>query len=159
MRSLVMMLCILAAPSAFAAGYGMAGCGLGSMVMPTQGSANQILAATTNGTLFSQPIGITAGTSNCLPPGRMAMLNRQEQFFANNISVLSKEMSQGKGAHLSAFAETFGCTGTGADSFNSEMKSNYKKIFSAPGTGAMFQRVRGVINKSKTLNKSCNKLV
>jgi len=159
MRSLVLMLCIFAAPAAFAGGYGMAGCGLGSMVMPHNGGGNQILAATTNATAFSQPIGITAGTSNCLPPGKMAMLNRQEQFFSSNISVLSKEMSQGNGNHLAAFAETFGCKGNGAKTFSTEMKSNYKEIFSAPGTGAMFQRVRGVINKSETLNKSCNKLV
>jgi hypothetical protein len=154
-----MMLCILAAPTAFAGGYGMAGCGLGSMVMPSAGGGNQISAATTNGSFFSQPIGISAGTSNCLPPGKMAMLNRQEQFFASNITVLSKEMSQGKGNHLAAFAETFGCKGNGAASFSNEMQTNYKKIFSAPGTGAMFQKVRGVINESKTLNKSCDKLV
>lgn len=159
MRSLVLMLCIFAGSSAFAGGYGMAGCGLGSMVMPSAGGGNQVTAATTNGTFFSQPIGITAGTSNCLPPGQTAMLNRQEQFFTSNVTVLSKEMSQGRGNHLAAFAETFGCTGSGARSFNTEMKGNYKEIFSAPGTGAMFQRVRKVINKSKTLNKSCDKLV
>lgn len=159
MRSLVLMLCIFAGSTAFAGGYGMAGCGLGSMVMPHNGGGNQILAATTNASFFSQPIGITAGSSNCLPPGQTAMLNRQEQFFSSNISVLSKEMSQGEGAHLSAFAETFGCAGSGSENFSNEMKSNYKKIFSAPGTGAMFQRVRGVIKKSKTLNKSCDKLV
>lgn len=157
MKSLLFIVGILAGSSAFGAGYGMAGCGFGSMVMPTAGGGNQILAATTNATAFSQPIGITLGTSNCLPPGKSAMLNRQEQFFTNNISVLSKEMSQGKGQHLEAFAETFGCNGP--TNFSREMKDNYKSIFSAPGSGAMFQEIRKTIKKSETLNKSCDKLV
>ena len=46
-----------------AAGYGAAGCGLGSMVFGSKPGAEQVVAATTNGTFGSQTFGITFGTS------------------------------------------------------------------------------------------------
>ena len=55
----------LASSSAFA-GYGAAGCGLGSFVFGDNNSWwAQTLGATTNGTSGSQTFGITTGTSNC----------------------------------------------------------------------------------------------
>lgn len=49
---------------AYSREYGMAGCGLGSLVMGKDGG--QILAATTNGTFYSQLFGITSETLNCV---------------------------------------------------------------------------------------------
>ena len=47
-------------------GYGMAGCGLGSLLFGNDNTTlMQILAATTNGLFGSQTFGITSGTSNC----------------------------------------------------------------------------------------------
>src|SRR5690348_10000976 len=47
------------------AGYGVAGCGFGSMLFGKQPGFIQVLAATTNGTFGSQTFGISTGTSNC----------------------------------------------------------------------------------------------
>src|SRR5262245_21507042 len=51
-------------------GYGMSGCGLGSILFGTdQNKVMQILAATSNGCFGSQTFGITSGTSNCVSGG------------------------------------------------------------------------------------------
>ncbi len=48
---------MLLSPSAFAAGYGEAGCGLGSLIFGTQPGPIQVLAATTNSTANNQAFG------------------------------------------------------------------------------------------------------
>src|SRR5437868_47659 len=54
----------------FAGGYGMAGCGLGSLLFgPVNEPFAQVLAATTNATFATQTFGITSGTSNCVSGG------------------------------------------------------------------------------------------
>ena len=66
--------------SAFAAGYGDAGCGLGSIVFGSEQGGVQVLAATTNGTFYSQTFGITTGTSNCNPAGLVKLDKEREEF-------------------------------------------------------------------------------
>src|SRR5690348_11977029 len=57
-------------PAGGAGWYGMAGCGLGSLVFgPNDAPVAQVLAATTNGTFASQTFGISSGTSNCFSGG------------------------------------------------------------------------------------------
>src|SRR5205823_3826374 len=48
--------------------YGLAGCGLGSMLFGDQKGMIQILAATTNGTFGSQTFGITSAPRTALRP-------------------------------------------------------------------------------------------
>ena len=96
--------------------YGMAGCGLGSVVMGPKGS--QISAYTTNGTSGSQLYGITTGTSNCQPDRRGAMSEAQESFMFSNYATLSKEMAQGSGTTLAGLAHVLGCGETDQAAFN-----------------------------------------
>jgi len=88
--------------------YGMAGCGLGSMMMGKQG--NQVLAATTNGsTGNSQSMGITTGTSNCTDDG-VAMIDREQEMFTEaNFELLKQDIAQGQGENLNALASLMGC--------------------------------------------------
>src|SRR4051812_27182855 len=87
--------------------YGMAGCGLGTFVFK-ENNKMQVLAATTNATGV-QTFGITTGTSNCTAGDKTAELQRQQQFILANLSTLNKEMAEGSGDTLKAFAATLGC--------------------------------------------------
>ena len=99
---------LLLAGASMAKEYGMAGCGLGSVVMGKSGS--QVLAATTNGTLYSQSIGITIGTLNCTDDG-VAMGEREQELFAEaNFDLLKQEIAQGEGENLYALASLMGCS-------------------------------------------------
>lgn len=107
-------------------GYGMAGCGLGSIVFK-ENDKMQILAATTNGTMGSQTFGITFGTSNCESSGRMVSKEQVEHFIAANQNTLKNDIARGNGEALNGLAELMGTKDSAA--FASNLKSNYSKIF------------------------------
>lgn len=145
----------LVSQSAFARNFGMAGCGLGSQVMGADG--NQVLAATTNATGVNG-FAISSGTSNCIPPGKMAAVRAQEEFFASNLKVLSKEMAQGEGEYVKALAQTMGCKTEVHGDFAKEMQKSYQQIFSAPGASAMLDKVRSTV-KASSFNSSCDTVI
>ena len=136
--------------------YGMAGCGLGSIVIEPSGS--QTSAATTNGLFGSQLFGITTGTSNCKPAGEMAIINMQEEFIATNLNTLSKEMAQGSGESLAAFTETLGCQQDSYALVASELKANYSTIFSAPGAMAVLDTSKMVLKGNPVASSNCQYL-
>lgn len=116
--------------------YGMAGCGLGSIVIKSNSGA-QIFAATTNGSTYTQFFGITSGTSNCVDGKRTAM--EQKVFIENNFAQLSIEASRGDGEHLRAFAELLGCD---AQEFTDFSRANHSEIFSAPASDQILKVYR-----------------
>jgi hypothetical protein len=65
MQKLFIIIFLLLSSTSFAAKYGSAGCGLGSMIFEgDQTWWKQVLASSTN-TTGMQTIGISLGTSNC----------------------------------------------------------------------------------------------
>lgn len=134
--------------------YGMAGCGLGSMIIKDQGPV-QILAATTNASFFSQTIGMTFGISNC-PKGQAIFradreVKEQEVFVTINFDALEQEMASGKGEKLSAFAEMLGCQDKGA--FGKMTQKNYGKFFAndnATTPAGLLSAVRGEVTTEGT---------
>src|SRR5258706_15841849 len=86
---------MLLSPSAFSAGYGDAGCGLGSLLFGTQPGPIQALASTTNNSTYNQAFGISSGTSNCDAKGMDTATLEQEWFVASNFSSLAKDMASG----------------------------------------------------------------
>jgi hypothetical protein len=106
-------------------GYGMAGCGLGSIVFK-ENDKMQILAATTNGTFGSQTFGITFGTSNCEGGSHMASKEQVEHFIAANQNTLKNDIARGNGEALNGLAELMG---KDSSSFGSHLQANYSKIF------------------------------
>ncbi len=114
--------------TATAAKYGAAGCGLGSIVFENDNSKMQILAATTNGTFYSQTFGITTGTSNCTAGGTALNSEKEQQLFAEaNQKQLSRDMAQGGGEYVTALSSLLGCDN--ANQLASLTQKNYEVIF------------------------------
>ncbi|MGE4132656.1 MAG: DUF3015 family protein [Bdellovibrionales bacterium] len=156
-NTLVVMLMAIVGPFAMAEqNFGMAGCGWGSQVMGPDGS--QVLAATTNGT-GSQGFALSSGTSNCVSPSKMAALRAQQEFFASNLKILSKEMAQGEGEYVKALAQTMGCKGEVHNEFARQMQQSYTEIFSAPGAMSMLSKVRKSIHSNQNLNSNCDTII
>lgn len=105
--------------------YGVAGCGLGSMVFGNQPGGVQVLAATTNGTGV-QTCGITSGTSNC-GPGLIA--EGTKNFVEANREVLAKEMSRGQGETIGALTWMAGCSDSGQ--VGAVLQAHYGEIFTS----------------------------
>lgn len=134
-------------------GYGMAGCGLGSMLFNENSTLNQILAATTNGTFGTQTFGITSGTSNCTAGGLAKIEKETEMFVEVNYDVLQKEISQGKGETLTSFANLMGCSDSAV--LGKGLQSNYKNISAANDSSEFLNNVKTTIQSDSKLSSTC----
>lgn len=149
----LLMFLALFSGAVHAAGYGAAGCGLGSLVFETKnGRGNQILAMTTNGFFGSQIFGISSGTSNCDAQGLFAESKVQQTFVAANFDVLTQEMATGKGEHLVTLGQILGCQDIPA--FSTLMNAEFKTIGSAETPDAMLLNVKKVAESHAELNCS-----
>ena len=92
----------------FSRPYGLAGCGLGSIVMGKQGS--QIFAATTNETFGSQTFGITFGTLNCVDNPDNEVAHRMDTYIVANKVALASDIAKGNGETLASLSSILGCS-------------------------------------------------
>jgi hypothetical protein len=138
-----------------AAGYGSAGCGLGSLLFKEDKKVLQILAATTNGIYANQTFGISSGTSNCTNSGLVHQDKAQEIFVSLNYESLEQEISMGRGEKLDTLAGLFGCSES--KNFNSVAKKNFSQIFgkqdSNPSTLISF--LKDEVKRNEVLKTSC----
>jgi DUF3015 family protein len=107
------------------AGYGLAGCGLGSMLFGKQTGMIQVLAATTNGTFGSQTFGITSGTSNCTDTS--AGPKTTKVFIETNREAVAKDISRGQGETIASLSTLAGCQDS--KRVGAVLQSDFGKIF------------------------------
>jgi hypothetical protein len=115
---------------AFAADYGAAGCGLGSLAFK-ENDMTQILAATTNGTFGSQTFGLTFGTSNCTNKGLVKLSMARESFIEANYKDLSRDAAAGKGEYVTNLASLYGFTPENTGKFVMLLQKNHTAIFAS----------------------------
>jgi len=146
--------------SAIAAGYGDAGCGLGSLAFGNQQGAVQVLAATTNGTFGTQTFGITTGTSNCNPAGLVKLDKEREEFAQKNYSTLVKEMAMGKGENLDTLASLYGCSQSAHSDFGSLVQENFGNIVKSDSTTSheMLSSLKSEMSGHAVLSKTCSSI-
>lgn len=106
--------------------YGMAGCGLGSVIMGNSDGFTQVFASTTNGTSGNQTFGITSGTSNCESPKGLRG-SRAADFTVANRLQLETDLARGEGESLQALALLSGCK---AEMLAQTLQADYAEIFS-----------------------------
>ena len=134
--------------------YGMAGCGLGSLVF--ERNTCQTSAATTNHSFTNQAFGITFGTSNCVGGGSAKLVwQMQDQFMSDNYATLSKEIAQGDGESLRALADMLGCQDAAYAALTHNLQNSHDKIFSAPGSVAALRVIRSEISSDHLLSTQC----
>lgn len=144
--------------STFAAGYGAAGCGLGSMVIGSGSGFEQVFAATTNGTSGSQTFGITSGTSNCGDHGLLNISKEREVFASENYTSLVKEMAQGKGENLNVLASMYQCPTTNYQEFGAMTQEKFDNLVANAHTTPveLLSQLEIQLNQHHSLSKSCN---
>ncbi|MEM6734412.1 MAG: DUF3015 domain-containing protein, partial [Myxococcota bacterium] len=147
---------MLAFPTlAYAQGYGMAGCGLGSLVFGNDQGIVQIFAATTNGTLGSQTFGITSGTSNCVDGGGVAAVDKKA-FVKMNYASLMRDAAVGKGEYLSTLASMMGCEEAAHVEFFQATQKNHQSIFNEKADAeATLKSVHDVVQSDPSLARQC----
>jgi hypothetical protein len=135
--------------------YGVAGCGLGSVVFGNKPGFVQVFAATTNGFSGNQTFGISTGTSNCGSGLKISSRIEQLDYVTNNRATLEREAAQGVGESLSAFASTFGCDSSASASFAAAMQGSFKTIFGQPSAESVVEASRQALSADPALSGAC----
>jgi Protein of unknown function (DUF3015) len=105
--------------------YGLAGCGLGSLVFGDQKGAIQILAATTNTIFGTQTFGITTGTSNCVDSA--AGSAGAKIFIEGNREALAKDAARGSGETITTLSAMAGCKD--AKAVGTALQKHFTQLF------------------------------
>ena len=175
--ALVATICLPAA-SAKAQNYGMAGCGLGSLVFGNKPGFVQVFAATTNGTFGSQTFGITTGTSNCdskkgggggeeeggkeekkeKKKKKGASIIEQTNFVTANLESLRKESAQGGGETVAALSSAVGCDATLSSAFAASVQAAHGDIFATSEPSEVLARVKSAARGQAALASGCEAL-
>jgi len=149
----------LHAATASAQGYGMAGCGLGSLVFQNDNAMiKQILAATTNGTFGTQTFGITSGTSNCTMGGVLKSEREQMAFVEVNFRDLKHNMAAGGGEFLSSFGTLLGCEEAAKPALARMTQSKYEALVPTETTTPiqLLSSVKAQIKATPALAQGCS---
>ncbi len=146
------------APTVRGGAYGMAGCGLGALVVDRDELMPQVGAWFLNSIYSHQTYAISSGTSNCVEGRSEVTAMEQEVYFAANLNSITKEAAQGSGEHLDGIARVFGCEQDEDKTRLNELgQSHYAQIFSEGAPDAVLQSYLSVVNADPQLAKSCGK--
>ena len=147
----IIILGILFSSSVFAKKYGLAGCGLGSILVGKEG--DQVIAATTNGSSGSQGFGITSGTSNCVDDEKRKV-SLLPYIQINKVQLLNA-MAKGSGESLTGLAQLMGCSEQ--DSFNILMKKNYSDVSkNSDSTENLTDKIYQIIKTNSHIKENCS---
>lgn len=126
--------------SAFAAGQAQnnTGCGLGTALFKNNADNSvllQVIQLSVNafGMLILVPtIGITVGTAECQQPKNFASSEKANEFVVANMDNLAKDIAQGRGENLDAFAELLGVPSEKRPEFYINLQSDFTRIYTSP---------------------------
>jgi hypothetical protein len=111
------------------------GCGLGTMLFQNNADGKTLLQtfqATTNGIYGNQTFGITTGTSDCQQPKNFVNNERLNEFMVANMDNLARDIAQGRGETLDAFAELMGVPVEKRPEFYAQLQAGFTRIFTSP---------------------------
>src|SRR3989449_4901251 len=133
--------------------YGLAGCGLGSLIFGDQKGGIQILAATTNGTFGTQTFGISSGTSNCV---ESSGTQGARTFIEGNREALAKDAARGSGETIITLSAVAGCKD--ARAVGAVLQKRFAQLF--PGEKTPVDQVSQNVIKELRSNSSlaCGKI-
>lgn len=157
---LVLLAGLFVVGTAEAKHYGAAGCGLGSVVWKNDNSVvSQVLAATTNGTFYSQIFGITTGTSNCTNEGTVSKNKEIPMFIEANQIALASDIARGSGETLENLNAVLGCSDTAV--VNAQLQKNYQSIFSTDNikNEAVTGSIINVLKSNSQVVEGCKNLI
>ena len=148
---------MLGASVAHAQGYGMAGCGLGSLVFK-ENNGMQILAAITNGLFGNQTFAITSGTLGCTSGGVIKAQREQAAFAEVNFQDLKRNMATGGGEFLTSFATLLGCEDPAKPALAKMTQIRFESILPTDKTTPMelLSGVKAQIKADPMLAGSCS---
>ena len=122
------------------------GCGVGTMIFEGQkGVPQEVLAATTNGTLGNQTFGISSGTLGCARDAVIHSPVKVSMFIGTNLDKLAYDMAVGRGETLESLASLIGMDEAHKAAFFQVTKAHYAEII--PSEHARTEDVVAALNR------------
>lgn len=149
------LVCVFAQTQAKADNFGMAGCGVGSLIFKDQPGKIQILASITNW-YFVQTSSVSSGTSGCWEEGPR---EQASLFITINEKALKKDISRGEGETLAGLSDILQCSNT--QRLADTLQKNYEAIFPADDKGAahVVDTIGSSIRSDEELASACKVVI
>lgn len=137
--------------------YGMAGCGLGSVLFgESESRGGQILASTTNNTYSNNTFGMSSGTSNCVPDkaeNTAAVKKNMELFVTTNREALANDIVKSNGETITTMASIMGCSDT--KYLSAKLQSRYETIFDSKENARVADNMYNTVSSDRYLLENC----
>lgn len=139
------------------AAWGMAGCGLGSVLFgETENRGGQILAVTTNGIYGNGTFAMSSGTSNCTPErseSTATLKKNMEMFVSANREALANDIAKSNGETLVTLGDMMGCKDN--KYLGTKLQSRYETIFNAKEEKAVADNMYNTVAGDRYLIENC----
>lgn len=158
MRLVAALFILVASAQSARAADSSSGCGPGWYVLKENSLLSSTLRSTTNGILFpTYTFGMTTGTSNCAQHKVIYNDKRDLHFVAMNRELLMKEMAEGTGESLAAFAATLRCSVAVEARFGQVSQAHFEEIWSSDvvANEVVVDQVRSVVRGDALLASGC----
>ena len=145
----------------YAEGYGMAGCGLGGLILGDKPGKGPQLGAMLLNTIGVQTLALTSGTSACsdgkAATGIIRAQVEQKVYVESNLELLKSDLAKGEGETLMNLAFLMGCQQQDYSLFSTVAQKNYGMIF-ADGSQASFvhYNIKQLVRGNSVLANSCS---
>lgn len=137
--------------------YGMAGCGLGSILFgESDQRMGQVLAATTNGVYGNQTFGMSSGTSNCVPEKATTtagVKKNMELFVVANREAMANDIVKSNGETIVAMSNIMGCSDK--DYLGAKLQNRYEAIFESQESHQVASNVVDTVLTDRYLYENC----
>ena len=136
-RGLIFTALLVAIPTGAAFADPDIGCGLGTQIWTgSKGIAPKVLGATTNGSFGNQTFGITSGTIGCRQGGTVTADAKVQIFAGSNLDRLARDMAQGGGETLDAFASLLGIRTEDRPAFFRLTQARFAELYAGDSVAA-----------------------
>lgn len=139
------------------AAWGMAGCGLGSVLFgESENRGGQILAATTNDIYSTNTFAMSSGTSNCVPEQgtTTAQLKKNmEMFVSANREALANDIAKSNGETIVTLGDMMGCNDN--KYLGTKLQSRYENIFNSKEEKTVADNMYNTVAGDRYLIENC----
>jgi hypothetical protein len=139
------------------ANWGMAGCGLGSVLFgESESRGGQILAVTTNDFYSNNTFAMSSGTSNCVPEESetTAQLKKNmEMFVSANREALANDIAKSNGETITTLSGIMGCKDS--TYLGAKLQTRYERIFASNENAAVSETMFNTVASDRYLVENC----
>lgn len=148
---------LLTSAASFAAAPGGPHCGWGNLLLEgSSGTANHVIAATTNGTSGNATFGMTSGTNGCSTSDRLTYSGQALAAIPGFMEAVAQDMAKGDGEALDALALSYEIQDQADKAvFAKAMQQNFGQVFNQENISseAFLHNVELVMQNNAKLQK------